>query len=244
MSDTDHERIDELIAGHVLRALEREDAVEAERVLAEHVPTCSRCRTTLDGLQEVAGDLALAAGPAPPPELLLTRLHREIRETGRERRRPVGSWIWMSAAVAVVGLTVWNAVLHTRLSSELDTKRRISTAMGVLSQPGYRTVSFVTTRKAPSHMRAAFRPGEARIVLFGSNIPDPKPGNVYRLWVGRQGKFVPRGAFRPEEGLVALLFPIDLARYDEILITEEPEGAPSAQPSGQERWSATVQRAA
>ena len=244
MSESDHQRIDELIAGHVLRALEGEDAAEAERVLAEHVPTCPRCRSILDELEETAGDLALAAGPAPPPELLLTRLHREIRETGRERRRPVGSWIWMAAAVTVVGLTVWNAVLHTRLSNELDTKRRISTAMGVLSQPGYRTVSFDTTRKAPSHMRAAFRPGDARVVLFGSNIPDPKPGNVYRLWVGRQGHFVPRGDFAPEEGLVALLFPIDLSRYDEILITEEPAGVPSAEPAGQERWSATIQRAA
>ena len=148
----------------MLRALEGEDAAEAERVLAEHVPTCPRCRSILDELEETAGDLALAAGPAPPPELLLTRLHREIRETGHERRRPVGSWIWMAAAVTVVGLTVWNAVLHTRLSNEMDTKRRISTAMGVLSQPGYRTVSFDTTRKAPSHMRAAFRPGDARVV--------------------------------------------------------------------------------
>ena len=82
MSESDHQRIDELIAGHVLRALEGEDAAEAERVLAEHVPTCPRCRSILDELEETAGDLALAAGPAPPPELLLTRLHREIRERG------------------------------------------------------------------------------------------------------------------------------------------------------------------
>ena len=241
MSESDHERIHELIAGHVLRALEGQDAVEAERMLAEHVPTCPLCRSTLHELQEIAGDLALAAVPATPPDLLLTRLHREIRETGRVRRRPVGSWIWMAAAVAVVGLTVWNAVLHTRLSNELDSKRRISTAMGVLLKPGVRTVSFDTTRSAPSHMRAAFRPGDARVGLFGTDIPDPGPGNVYRLWVGRQGRFVLRKDFAPEEGLVALLFTIDLSRYDEILITEEPAGAPSDQPSGQERWSATIQ---
>ena len=72
MSESDHQRIDELIAGHVLRALEGEDAAEAERVLAEHVPTCPRCRSILDELEETAGDLALAAGERWP-------FFREIR---------------------------------------------------------------------------------------------------------------------------------------------------------------------
>jgi anti-sigma-K factor RskA len=238
---SDHERIDELLAGHVLRALESEDAAEAERLLAEHVPGCPTCRSTLDELQETASDLALAAAPAIPPDLLLTRLHREIRETSWVRRRSVGSWIWMTAAVAVVGLTVWNAVLHSRLSNEVDTKKRIATAVGVLSEPGFRTVSFDTTRPLASHMRAAFRPGDARVVLYGSDIPEPHPGDVYRLWLGKHGRFVSRGTFVPEEGLVVLMFPIDLSRYDEILITEERAGAASTRPSGQRRWSATVE---
>jgi len=238
----DHERIDELLAGYVLRAIEGDESLEAERLLAEHVPTCPRCRSTLDQLQETASELALAASPAPPPDLLLTRLHREIRERPAAERRPVGSWIWMAAAVAVVGLTVWNAVLNSRLSNEVDAKKRIATAVGVLSQPGFRTVSFDTKRQVPTHMGAAFRPGDAQVVLFGNDVPQPEPGHVYRLWLGKQGHFVARADFIPEDGLVVLLFPIDLSRYDEILITEERAGKASAQPSGNQRWSAPIEQ--
>jgi hypothetical protein len=238
---SDHDRIDELLAGYVLRALEGEDAAEAERLLAEHVPGCPTCRSTLQELQETASDLALAATPARPPDLLLTRLHRDIKEDRGLRRRPVGSWIWMGAAVAVVGLTVWNAVLNSRLSNEVDTKKKIATAVSVLSEPGFRTVSFDTKKQVASHMRAAFRPGDARVVLFGNNIPQPRPGDVYRLWLGNHGQFVSRGSFVPEEGLVVLMFSIDLSRYDEILITEERAGVPPPQPSGQRHWSATIE---
>ena len=147
----------------------------------------------------------------------------------------------MGAAVAVVGLTLWNAVLDSRLSNEVDSKKRIASAVSVLSEPGFRTVSFDTKKQADSHMRAAFRPGDARVVLFGNNIPEPNPGDVYRLWLGKQGQFVSRGTFVPEEGLVVLMFSIDLSRYDEILITEERAGAPPARPSGQRRWSATIE---
>jgi hypothetical protein len=238
---SDHEKIDELLAGHVLRALEGEDASEAERLLAGHVPGCQACRSTLEQLQETASDLAMAATPAPPPELLLTRLHRDIRESRRAGRRPVGSWIWMGAAVAVVGLTVWNAVLNSRLSNEVDTKKRFASAVSVLSEPGFRTVSFDTKKQVGTHVHAAFRPGDARVVLFGNNIPEPRPGDLYRLWLGKHGRFAPNASFVPEEGLVVLVFSIDLTRYDEILITEEHVGAPPAQPSGQRRWSATIE---
>jgi len=40
---------------------------------------------------------------------------------------------------------------------------------------------------------------------------------------------------------VVLVFPIELSRYDEILITEERAGQPSGLPSGTRRWSATIE---
>ena len=36
----DHVRIQELMAGYVLDGLSGEDAVEADRLLSEHVPSC------------------------------------------------------------------------------------------------------------------------------------------------------------------------------------------------------------
>src|SRR2546430_15749063 len=74
----DHDRIEELLAGHALRALSGEDAIETDRLVREHVPTCERCRATLGAFDELGGELALAARPIEPPDLLLGRLRKEI----------------------------------------------------------------------------------------------------------------------------------------------------------------------
>ena len=84
----DHERIDELLAGYVLLSSLGEDAAEADRILAEHVPSCGRCRATLNELQAVSGDLALAAAPVDPPETLPPRIHRAIDEVPLAGRTP------------------------------------------------------------------------------------------------------------------------------------------------------------
>jgi Anti-sigma-K factor rskA len=235
-----HERIEELLAGHTLRAVDGADALEAERLLSEHVPECDRCRQTLAELQEVASDLALAAPAAPPPDLLFSRLHREIRQDRVSRRRPIASWIGTAAAVAVLGLGIWNAVLNSRLSHETDAKARFIEAAGVMTRPGVQTVSFDTGREVAAHMGAAFRPGDAHVALLGTDVPDPEQGDVYVLWLGSHGTFRPVKQFLPEEGLVVLPFLIDLSRYDQILVTEEPGGEAPGQPSGKRRWSATI----
>jgi len=63
----DHDATDELLAGYVLGSLSGEDAVEVDRLLAEHVPDCDRCRATLDAFQGLTGEIGLSASPAPPP---------------------------------------------------------------------------------------------------------------------------------------------------------------------------------
>src|SRR5207247_277132 len=78
----DHDRIEELLAGYVLLGLSGEDAVEADRLLSEHVPSCPRCRDAMAGFQAVGGDLALAVPPAQPPDLVLPRIRRGRAATG------------------------------------------------------------------------------------------------------------------------------------------------------------------
>src|SRR6059036_381924 len=89
----DHDRIEEMLAGYVLLGLSGEDAVEADRLLSEHVPSCPRCRDAMAGFQAVAGDLALAVSPAQPPDLVLPRIRR-----GWPRPRFAGAappwWPW------------------------------------------------------------------------------------------------------------------------------------------------------
>jgi len=57
---TDHHELNlELLAGYALLALEGEDALEADRLLSDHVPWCATCRATLADFQSVTGELAL-----------------------------------------------------------------------------------------------------------------------------------------------------------------------------------------
>ena len=67
----DHEAIDELLAGYVLRSLTGEDAEAADRLLTDHVPECTDCRATLDAFQGLTGDIALVAAPVPVPASLI-----------------------------------------------------------------------------------------------------------------------------------------------------------------------------
>ena len=147
----DHERIDELLAGYVLLSLSGEDAAEADRILAEHVPSCARCRATLNELQAVSGDLALAAAPVDPPETLLPRIHRAIDEVplaGRTPRR--GALVAVAAsAVALVALGGLSLVLGNRLS---DAQTRAGTALEILSamrSPGAQPVHVTPQDETP-----------------------------------------------------------------------------------------------
>ncbi|MDQ3210096.1 MAG: hypothetical protein M3Q20_02795, partial [Actinomycetota bacterium] len=84
----EHEHIEELLAGYVLRSLSGADAAEADLLLSDHVPGCRRCKESLDDFERLSADLAFAAEPMAPPETLLPRLHREL-EPQAPRRRPM-----------------------------------------------------------------------------------------------------------------------------------------------------------
>ena len=232
----DHERIDELLAGYVLLSLTGEDAAEADRVLAEHVPSCPTCRATLAELQAVSGDLALAAPAADPPDTLLPRLHRAIDEvplTGRTSRR--GALIAVAAsAVAVVALGGLSLVLGDRLS---DAQTRAGTALEILSamrSPGAQPVNVTPQGETPpeSGMLEFSAPDVRRLYVAAEYFPEPAPGRAYQLWLGNDDGWVPVGEmFWPEDGVVLRALDVDVARYDEIWITEEAVGSPLSEPN-------------
>jgi len=232
----DHERIDELLAGYVLLSLSGEDAAEADRILAEHVPSCGRCRESLSELQAVSGDLALAAPPADPPETLLPRIHRAIDEVplaGRTPRR--GAFIAVAAsAVALLALGGLSLVLGNRLS---DAQTRAGTALEILSamrSPGAQPVNVTPQDETPpeSGMVEVSAPDIRRLYIAAEYCPEPAPGRAYQLWLGNDDGWVPVGEmFWPEDGVVLLELEVDVARYDEIWITEEAAGPPPSEPN-------------
>ena len=235
----DHDRIEELLAGYALRALSGEDAREADRLMAEHVPTCLRCRATLQDFMTLEGDLGLAATAADPPDLLFPRLRQEIAERRMPKRRPLVAWAAVVAAAAMVGLVSWNTVaLNGRVARSERREVSLTSAVNIVSDPHSKTVN-VPAQHAPSatHLIAAYIPGREEMSVMGTGVPDPVRGDIYRIWlVTPEGPSTLAGEFLPEGGLVAFIFYTDLTGYSALLITEE-EGESEGEPSGPIRWA-------
>jgi hypothetical protein len=235
----DHERIEELLAGYALLSLEGEDAAEADRLLSEHVPGCTRCRRTLSDFQALSGDLALATSPADPPETMLPRIHRAMDEVPLQGRRPRrGALVAVAAsAVALVAMGGLSLVLGSRLNAA---QTRAGTALEILSamqSSGSQPVNVAPMGQTPpqSGMVEVSAPGMRTIYVASNDCPEPGPGHAYQLWLHSGGEWVPVGKmFWPEDGVVLLeLRDVDVSRYDAIWVSEEVDGIPPATPSTQ-----------
>jgi hypothetical protein len=234
VSSTDHDAIEELLAGYVLGSLSGDDADEADRLLGEHVPVCDRCRASLDAFRGVAADLALDAIPVPAPDTLLPRLHAQV-EPRRGRPGHLGSARFVAvAASAVLVIGLGGAALSQigdgtspppAALGAVDLQR----ALDMSTRPGAKTspLGEVTEITAP---------GVEEFYVYGDDVPTPPPGAVYRLWAISPTRAEWLGDFVPQtDGLVVLRVRIDPAGFDQLLVTAEPAGSTPAQP-GEPVW--------
>jgi hypothetical protein len=243
----DHERIDELLAGYVLRSLSGKDAAEADELLAEHVPSCLACRQTLAGLQSVAGDLALDADPVAPSEPALARIHRAMEQVplsaGAARR---GAFVAFAAsAVALVALGGLTFTMAGRASQAEDRADLAIELASVMASPGVSPVNVDPQGETPSASRfvQVSAADIRRVYLVAELCPDPAPGHAYQLWLGSDGRFEPVGPmFRPDDGVVLLELEVDVSVHDEVWITEEVAGTRPVQPriEGGRSWRGTL----
>lgn len=245
-SGPDHERIEELLAGYALMSLSGEDAAEADRLLADHVPTCLTCRRTLSDFQDLSGELALAEAPVPPPDLVLARIHRGIDEVplagGPSRRRGV-----IALAASVAALVALGGLSFTMAGRAFEAEDQRSLAIELLAlmrSPGVSPVNVDPQGATPS--ASGFvgvpAPDVRRFYLVADVCPEPRPGYAYQIWLGDDGSFTPVGEmFAPTGGSVLIRLTVDVARYDEVWITEEVAGTPPATPSTDGRsWRAPL----
>ena len=132
---TDHDRIQELLAGYALRALSGEDAAEADHVLDEHVPACEDCRATLAAFDGVTADLALATDPVSPPELLLARLHRDMEPRRSPRAWQAGRIVAVAASVVLIVGVTGLALTRGAAPSRSPTRSTTGASAGARSRP-------------------------------------------------------------------------------------------------------------
>lgn len=234
--EQEHERIEGLLAGYTLRSLSDADAVEADRLLADHVPSCPSCRQMLADLRSVAGDLALDAEPVSAPDLVWARIRRRLEEDiGPSPRAGRGSFVALAAGiVALVAMGGLSFLSMNRASQAEDERTLALELISLMRSPDVEPVSVDPQGDAPagSGFVAAAAPDVRRLYLVASVCPEPRPGHAYQLWLGSDGAFTPVGEmFVPSGGKVLIKLTVDVSRFDEVWITEERVGGPPAAPS-------------
>lgn len=224
----DHDAIDELLAGYVLRALEGPDATGADRLLAEHVPECATCRATLDAFQAITADLGTTAAPAAPPELLLPRLQAEMEP---RRRRTLGAWSPARVVAAVAAVVVLIGLAGLALSDGGQgtalAQADIAQIRSIAARPDARTTDLGQTDEITA-------PGLEETYVMGTGVAMPPPGMTYRLWALDASGPRYLGDFTPIGGVVALEVTVETGAV-RLLVTLEPVGAAPASP-GQPAW--------
>jgi anti-sigma-K factor RskA len=215
------EHVDELIAGHALRALSSEDE---ERVVV-HLAECERCRRKLRETEAVAASLAYSVPQvAPPPELrerVLAVAEPVVAApaveapaapapAGPARPRTRRGW-WPrvslvavpAMAVALAAMLAWNVSLRNDLSTN---RTQLANGAAVML-PGVGNVVAQTDGNA---------------TLFAHLRPAPV-GKTYEAWVIRGSVPLPAGVFQGG-GTVELKLTQAARPGDKIAVTIEPAG--------------------
>jgi Anti-sigma-K factor rskA len=227
---SDHDQIDEILAAYVLRGLSGPDATEADRLLSDHVPTCSDCRRTLEAFRVIAADLATQADPMQPPDLLLARLHRQLAP---RRRRSVQVMVVAAGVVAVVGLAGVAVAQDVRAGRNRSRAADITRALDMASRPGARMVTVGPATEISV-------PGSVDVFLYGGKVPEAPSGRVYRVWsVGPDGTARYLCELKVENGMAFAHMQFDPTKVVKIMITVEAKDTQPNHP-GQVQWSSAA----
>lgn len=233
-----HAQVEELMAGYALRSLSGEDAREADRLLAEHVPGCSSCRATLLAFTDTVADLALAAEPLAPPETLLPRLHRELepRRAGPAAPR----WAGLAAGLALIVVVGGVAVSLGLRASDLAARNDLfAQAIRFAQRPDADAAPLVDAGDAgAAPMSQLTAPDVDHFYLVG-DVPAPPGGFTYGVWLSDGVDVVLAGTFVPERDVTVVRIPFDRSRFDRVLVTLEVEGTRPSEP-GRAVWEAAA----
>ncbi len=231
----DHERFDELKDAYVLGALPEGERREFEEYLAEHPER----QTEVDELGAVAGLLALYPYEQEAPRQLrrsvMSLVEAEARSARRARHRSALAGVWErlnvrglalgAAALLVIGLLSWNAVLMREVD---DLQGRVQSLRDRPQAPV--TVELAGTWAEQGTRAEALAIEDDRMVLVTEKVPQVPEDKTCQIWVIKDGEPKPSGLFEPDEETVATAITSPVSEADVIAVTVEPEGG-SPQPT-------------
>lgn len=206
----DHTVIEELLAVHSLGGLDGDDFDALERELSAH-GECEECRRLRNEFDETAGRLAFALDPQPVDPAMVDRLLAEARGVPRLDR--AGTWRrFLAMAASFVVLVAGFTVLRSSTS----------TVSVVAAQ------RFVVLEGDRGDLALAYTPGQAGIVVWGRDLPDPGAGSVYELWAISGETPVSQGCMEPTNGNLAAFLDSEIGPADVMAVTVEPTSCPDA----------------
>jgi anti-sigma-K factor RskA len=247
----------ELAAGYALGALEMEDRVRFEALLAAGD---AEARAALRDFQSTVAGLAAETAEAAPSDVkaaLLARIDAEGRSRGTltqilsaARPAPPRRSLWtvvavgaMAAAIAAIAVGLAVSTVYDRRISQLAREQallkeeltRQNELVTILQDPATRVVALSGLPPAPEAKARMLWHATAGGLLVAQGLPPAPAGKAYELWaIAGTGAPVPAGVFAVDARGVGSLRVAPLRSGgppDTFAVTLEPAGGVAA-PTG------------
>ncbi len=216
---------------HVIDYLNGTLSKEEQLEFEQHLKTCADCQEII----EMTGDLPYLADPVEPPAGMKARILSNVFEEEKEQEKPVelnrepvplaakktlkkkNRWPVLIAAALFVSL-LGNGYALLKLSEQPETNDEMA-FQSIDLQPNE---VFGGTAKA-----AIIREEESlELVVQAEQLEALEGEQVYQIWLLKEGKPIPAGAFTPsEEGKGNAYYSLEdnTEDWDTIAITLEPQ---------------------
>lgn len=232
---SDCDAITELVADYAFGLTSADES----RLVESRLPSCPEAASQLADYRRLQDEMRLNVPQIEPPAALADRIMAAAAATttpqsssaSQPRITPLNaSRGWWVAAAAVVLLLLTNIYWLTRVSEPLPEQL----ATFVVNSEDIRWAKLpAEDENSPAAAFIMWNPGGTDGMMYAENFPRLEAGQIYQLWLTKDGVRTPVGSFSVnEEGEGALLFRAEqpVGSFAWAWITIEPETG-SEQPS-------------
>lgn len=243
-AESTHNDILDLLPGYILGALEPDEMLRVADYLAAH----PELEATVTEAEEALAQMAYIAPDAQLPDYAKQRLVDRVRNatviletpyikpTTVPTKTPLQAqpfWTrfadlfqtvrWAVVAVIIIGLLAWNIRLQTRAVPDIAALERIAGAEGT------HVSLMIDTPAAPNASGRLFIPADGTTaVMVITGLPELPAGKDYQFWFARPDNSRDSAAVfdvSPNgQALVEVPVPAVLSQYNQIWVTQEPDG--------------------
>jgi anti-sigma-K factor RskA len=250
MSEMNYERFEDLKDAYVLGALREEERLSFEDYLATHPERWAE----IDELGAVAGLLAFSPQEQEPSPELRSRVMEVVEAeagSGRVRDRStfarigdylsVRSFALGAAALLVIGLLSWNAMLQGQVENlqgrVQDAQGQVQDLQGqvedaqdqqqIKQSPTIELEGSWADQGANAEVTSI---DKNQVILVAKDMPSVPEDRTCQIWVISDDVPKPSGLFQPDGNMTATPITNSITKADAIAVTVEPAGG-SEQPT-------------